>query len=348
MKKVNLFLSINEWCNLDCYYCNVYKTQKKLTFEEAKKSIIYFLKFFKNRDWYNIYFIWWEPMLSYKIIKKLIIFIKILEKKIWKDISISMPSNWTLFDYENLYFLQKYNVNISLSVDSLSSYYNYRNLRNNNSSSVSILLKKIDLFKKFSNILRIKIVVMPDMINHMKRTFLILKKLWFKFINMQPAHWVFWSDYDIEKYVENFEYIRDNLLNSELKSATFKGSECSDKWCTSWCAKWRSEISIDSYWNVFVCDAFLAFPPEKRDYFSHDNIFNENFNLYKFNLFKNWKYCNNTVIEWKKDLVNCEKCEEQKSCSTLCNAIPINWKDLDNNILISNFKLYHKLDKVWI
>lgn len=348
MNKVNLFLSVNEWCNLDCDYCNVYKTNKELDYEWIKKSIIYFLKFFKDKKWYNIFFIWWEPMLSYKNIKKSINFIKILEKKLWKHISISMPSNWTLFTKENLSFFRENNVNISLSIDSLDLDYNHRNIRDQNATSNNILLSKLDLFKEFLDILRIKSVIVPNMISKMKDNFLLLKNYWFKFINIQPAHWLYWSKVNIDKYINNYLYIRDNYVDDNLKSTTFKWSECSDKWCISWCAKWRSEICIDSYWNIMVCDAFLAFKPEKRKYYSHDNLFEEKFNKEKFNKYSNWKYCNNDIIWNIKDLVNCKKCNETKSCSTLCNALPINWKELDNIILISNFELYHKLDLLWI
>ena len=39
MKRVNLFLWINEWCNLDCSYCNVVKTQKKLDKDRFRRDL---------------------------------------------------------------------------------------------------------------------------------------------------------------------------------------------------------------------------------------------------------------------------------------------------------------------
>ena len=348
MKKVNLFLSINEWCNLDCEYCNVFKTQKKLSFWDCKKAFIYFFKFFQKANGYNVFFIWGEPMLSFLEIKKSVIFLKLLEKKLWKEISISMPSNGTLFKKKHLDFFRLYNVNVSLSIDTLSLDYNYRNIRGKEESSNNILLKQLDLFKRYSDILRIKSVIVPDTINNMKKTFLSLKKEWFKFINMQPAHWIYWSEKNINTYIKNYIYIRDNLVNDHIKSATFKWSECSDRGCTSWCAKWKSEICIDSYWNIMVCDAFLAFSPKKRKLYSHDNLFENNFNIKKFIKYSNWKYCDNDIIWDEKDLTNCNECNETKSCSKLCNALPINWADYDEKILLSNFRLFHKLDRLWM
>ena len=62
-------------------------------------------------------------------------------------------------------------------------------------------------------------------------------------------------------------------------------------------------------------------------------------------------YCNNTILADKdgkidKDITKCETCDESISCSKLCNAVPINGKPLDNDIILSNFKLFKKLDTV--
>jgi hypothetical protein len=93
-----------------------------------------------------------------------------------------------------------------------------------------------------------------------------------------------------------------------------------------------------------VCDAFISFEPEKRKQYAHDNIYEPNFSKQKFERYRDWKYCNNTVMGSDTDLTKCKKCEETKSCSTLCNALPINGRDYDEAVLLSNFKLYHQLD----
>ena len=352
MQNVNLFLSINEWCNLDCSYCNVVKTHKQLSFEDCKKAYIYFIKFFPDASWYNIFFIGWEPMLSYKEIHKSILFLQVLSEKIGKPIATHMPTNGTLLNDRNLSFFKKYNHQISLSIDSLDPNYIERSLRWEEwKSSVPFLLQKIDLFQKFSDILRVKIVVVPQLSEKLLPTFLYLRKLWFQFINIQPAHGVFWSIEEQNIYIQNIlktKFISQGIEN--LKSTTFKWSnrdECDGPTKTS-CAKWKSEICIDSYGNIMVCDAFLAYNPEKRKQYAHDNLYTSSFDNKKFQEYSDWKYCNNTILWDEKDLTKCKTCDEVKSCSTLCNAIPINGKEYDHNILLSNFSLSHRLNKLWI
>lgn len=352
MSKKNLFLSINEWCNLDCTYCNVVKTPKRLSFKDCQRAIIYFINFFKDSDGYNIYFMWWEPMLSYPDIQKCILFLEKLSLKLGKPISTFMPTNGTLLTEQSLSFFREHNHQISLSIDSLDGDYDYRNLRDlNNSSSVPTLLHKLDLFQKYSDILRIKIVVMPDVVGTILPTFQELRKLWFQFINVQPAHGVLWTEHQQKKYIDTLlriKFISEWIEN--LRSTTFKWTQRAenDGPQSIGCAKGRSEIFIDAYGDIYVCDAFLAYPPEKRKKYAHDNLYNPDFNQERFDEYRDWKYCNNTILWNDRDITHCETCDETKSCSTLCNALPVNNTEYDRDILMSNFHLYRKLDKVGI
>jgi sulfatase maturation enzyme AslB (radical SAM superfamily) len=117
-------------------------------------------------------------MLSYPDIQKCILFLEKLSLKLGKPISTFMPTNGTLLTEQSLSFFREHNHQISLSIDSLDGDYDYRNLRDlNNSSSVPTLLHKLDLFQKYSDILRIKIVVMPDVVGTILPTFQELRKL---------------------------------------------------------------------------------------------------------------------------------------------------------------------------
>jgi hypothetical protein len=65
-----------------------------------------------------------------------------------------------------------------------------------------------------------------------------IQSLGFNFINIQPAHGVFWSDEAIEEYIRSFSLIQSRMQkNLEFKSATLKGSETFDKKKQSSCAK---------------------------------------------------------------------------------------------------------------
>lgn len=271
MKRANLFLALNEWCNLDCSYCNVYKTQKSLSFDQCKQAYVYFLKQYASFEGYNVFFMGGEPMLSYPDIAKSILFLESLSKRLGKSISFGMPTNATLLTRNSLEFFKSHQVAVSLSIDSLSPEYDYRNIRGADISSVPTLLKNISLFQEYADILRIKIVVMPETIEHLRQNFEMLRELGFDFINIQPAHGVFWSDQAREQFLTVYtELLGLARADPNLRSAVLKGSEQSDRTEVIGCAKGRSEICIDSYGKVFVCDAFLAFPYPKRAQYAHD------------------------------------------------------------------------------
>jgi len=343
--KVNLFIAITEDCNLDCEYCNVSKSKNNISLKDAIKSIHYFIKFFKKAEGYNIFFIWWEPLIKFNLLKILIFFIKKLEFNLKREFKIHLVTNGTLLDRKKLDFFYKYWVQISLSLDSLDINYNYRNFRNSILSSSKNLVPNISLFLEYRDIIRIKMVVVPWEVKKMYENYKNIFNVWFNFINIQPAHWVFWSKKDINDYKIQYMKIKENIINEKgVFSTTFKWTHTSDRKKQKWCAKWKSEIFIDSYWYVYVCDAFLAYPYEKRRLYSHDTIYKNDFNKKKFNNYSNWKYCNNMIIWDKKDLINCSKCEETMTCSKLCNAIPTNWGILDLKILQSNFELLREID----
>ncbi len=342
---VNLFLALTEDCNLDCEYCNVSKSKNNMNFKDGIKSISYFLNFFKNSKNYNIFFIWWEPLIVFSVLKILIVFIKKIEKIIKKSIQLHLVTNGLLLTEEKLQFFQKFWVQISLSFDSVDTNYNYRNFKNLPLSSVKFILANINLFLKYTDIIRIKIVVMPDEVKNMYTNYNKILIMWFKYINIQPAHWVFWSAQNIDMYLKQFEKIKKNIFSkNDINSTTFKYTWTIDKNKQIGCAKGKYEIFIDAYWYVYVCDAFLAFEHTLRTQYAHDHIHTNILNIDKFTKYSNWKYCHNDIISDKIDLVHCNSCNETKSCSKLCNAIPINWSDFDSNILKSNFDLYRKID----
>jgi len=352
MIKPNLFLVINEDCNLNCSYCNVVKTSKELSRVDIVKSFTYFFRFFHKSKSYNIFFIWWESLLSWKNLMFSILFLRKFEIKSGRQITIQLPTNWTLLSEEKCEFFRRYNVKVSVSIDSLKSVYHHRDFSGNiGLTSVSIITRKIDLIRKYEDVFRVKMVVIPEMLESMISNFKDILEQGIKFINIQPAHGVYWSDENIDIYISKVTQIKSDIAHhDECGSSTLKNTD-SETYKMKKCAKGDSEICIDGYGNILVCDAFLAYSPEERSRYAHDSIYIPNFNKEKFEAWRDWKYCNNTIIansQWKMDtnITKCKTCNESISCSKLCNAVPINWRDLNQKIILSNFNLFKKLDSI--
>lgn len=126
MIKPNLFLVINEACNLDCSYCNVVKSEKSLSKEDIVASFTYFFRFFPKAQSYNIFFIGGEPLLSWKNLMFSILFLRKFEIQSGRSISIQLPTNGTLLTEEKCEFFRRYGVKVSVSIDSLEPEYHHR------------------------------------------------------------------------------------------------------------------------------------------------------------------------------------------------------------------------------
>ncbi|GAB0175093.1 MAG: hypothetical protein HHAS10_09720 [Candidatus Altimarinota bacterium] len=348
----NLFFAINEDCNLDCTYCNVKKSKQKLSLEKIIEGVLYFIKFFPEATGYNIFFTGGEPLLSFREIVSATYFLKKLEKKIGRSFSIHIPTNGTLLTDERIAFFVKNNITISLSIDSLDIAYSERPFVGKSLvPSQSVIAKIFPNIKKYANIFRIKMVATPQEVPSIERTFGEFYQLGFRFINIQPAHGVYWSKEAQDSYIETLLSLRKNLENFPgLESTTLKKSG-SHTHTMKRCAKGISEICIDSYGNILTCDAFLAYSPDIRKSFAFDSLEKPGFDREKFRKGSDWKYCQNEIIAHVDgtidyDLTHCKTCNESISCTKLCNAVPINGQELDSTILLSNFELFRRIDSL--
>lgn len=346
----NLFFAINEDCNLDCSYCNVKKSKQKLSLEKTIEWILYFIKFFPEAVAYNIFFTWGEPLLSFREIISTVYFLRKLEKKIGKNFSIHIPTNGTLLNEERIAFFAKNNITVSLSIDSLDISYKERPFVGGSSlPSQKVIANLFPIIKKYQNVFRIKMVTTPEQVRSIRKSFREFYNLWFRFINIQPAHGVYWSKESQDTYIETLLSLRKNLENFPwLESTTLKKSG-SHTHTMKRCAKWISEICIDSYGNILTCDAFLAYSPDIRKSFAFDSLEKPGFDREKFRKGSDWKYCQNEIIAHvdgaiDRDLTHCKTCNESISCTKLCNAVPINGQPLDSDILLSNFELFRRID----
>ncbi len=338
----NLYLAITEKCNLDCKYCNVYHSEANMSFDLMKKAFFYAIKYSKWNK-INIYFVWWEPLLYFDLIKKFVLWINFINDRFLIKTSFFITTNWTLLNNDILNFCKKNSIFLSISIDSLSYEYNLRNFKNSTYVSITNIIQKKELINKFKDILRAKLVIVPSEVPNMLNNIESIFNFWFIFIDFQPAHWIFRSKKNTSNFLLNTKKIKDFFLDKSIKSSLIFWDD-SIKDCNLVCPKWENEICIDSFWNVLVCNAFLAYSNLDRNKFAFDNIINSNFNDNLLLKLKNWMFCknNNIICKWQ-DLVNCKECIKNKSCYRICEAIPNKWKKISIKVVKSNYIIFRDL-----
>lgn len=147
-----LCLVLNNSCNLYCEYCfankGMYdKPNEQMTFEIAKKSIDNLTKSIveNNASLATIAFFGGEPLLSFKLIQKIVNYTQSIKKINFKYM---ITTNGTLINKEIADYLQKYNFDVMISIDGDMKHHNVYRKYKNGEGSYDDVIKAIQMFEK--------------------------------------------------------------------------------------------------------------------------------------------------------------------------------------------------------
>lgn len=149
----SLTLQVTQMCNLRCSYCiysgnfsNRTHSPRKMTLETALKAINFYIKRSTDEEKLNFGFYGGEPLLEFDFIKKVIEYIeKVCEGK---EITYNLTTNATLLNEDIIYFFEKHNVNLMISIDGPKEIHDKNRLKADCSSSYNDVLKNIKIINK--------------------------------------------------------------------------------------------------------------------------------------------------------------------------------------------------------
>lgn len=158
-------LIISHPCNKRCEYCDLEFANKQM----GKKELDTMIQFLRNsRDNLNslhINFFWWEPLLNFAGIQYF------LENVGREDIKYSLWTNGMLLTPSILSVLDRYNVEIYISVDNIDGI---------------ALLETLDV-KNFLHLFQVNYINDPDFLYHSPATLDKICEYWFTRINFMPV-----------------------------------------------------------------------------------------------------------------------------------------------------------------
>lgn len=115
-------LQVTQNCNLRCKYCvysgsyiNRTHTNKRMTWEVAKKAVDFYYEHTRNSREVSLGFYGGEPLLEIALIRKVVAYVEELFKG--KKLSFNMTTNATLFTDDIVQFLLEHNFHIAISLD---------------------------------------------------------------------------------------------------------------------------------------------------------------------------------------------------------------------------------------
>lgn len=204
MKKYNIILHSTTSCNFNCSYCNVIKDNKSLD-EDKVSKIISFIEL--NHKYINSFkFFWWEPLLAWKNIKRII---DNTVDIIWKNFEV--VTNTSLINNEICAYMEKYFKVVFFSIDS-ENLFDYE--------KVFQLIDKFNLKKKTY----FNLIISPWKELIAMEQFEKIYKKWYKNFNILPVYYTkIWEKEDLRGLSVVLRNIMDkSLADNEIRLYWFQ------------------------------------------------------------------------------------------------------------------------------
>ena len=167
-----LTLQVTQNCNLRCKYCvysgsyiNRRHTNKRMSFETAKKAIDYYMAHSSQSSKYRFGFYGGEPTLEIELIKQCVEYIK--NNVFGKPIEFNITTNATLLNKDVLDFLVKHRFYLTISLDGSKEIQDKNRIyAANGEGTFDNVMEKIEWIKEdypnFLNNVRFNMVIDPE------------------------------------------------------------------------------------------------------------------------------------------------------------------------------------------
>lgn len=187
--------------------------------ETAKKSVRFFLSSPGKNKLLILY--GGEPLL-HPFWQRIILIAEQFANKFNKKLIIGLATNGLLLNKENLSFLNKHKIALSISIDGNKKAHNKNKKFLNKKGSFNSLLKKIKLAFSILELEKISalITVAPNLASNLYKNFLFVFKLGFSKIHIDPVHGVDWKNEQKKEFILNFHKLTNFCLN-EIKNNRF-------------------------------------------------------------------------------------------------------------------------------
>lgn len=194
--RYNFILHTTTFCNYNCSYCDVIKDWKKLN-QYQVNSVINFIK--ENNTFINNFkFFWWEPLLSFDSIKKII---DNTNKLLWNKYQI--VTNTSILNDEIWMYFKEYFEIVFFSIDSENEF-DYKKV-------IDFIINNSLEQKIYFNL-----IISPWKEQDAYNRFLKLYEKWFKNFNILPVYFTkYWSKDNLINLSSNLKKIIDKSVNDD-------------------------------------------------------------------------------------------------------------------------------------
>lgn len=240
MKTLDLYLT--KICNLDCDYCYVDIVKK----ENTEFPVDDFIERVNLLDYDDIKFFWWEPLVKWKLIQKIVLSVQKHDKKP----RFTIVTNGILLTKQKTDFAEEYDVNLIISI---------------HEGSFGPLKNKIPILLEVKDRVWFYIIFDPDNLQISLRNFLLFSQSWFSNFNFAPEIYSNWDEENLSKLEKTLEILTPYIKKNKIKLSGIDRSQL--KIPNRGCEK----TVYDEHWKFSPCNRFNSL--KGKDSFTYNDTY---------------------------------------------------------------------------
>ncbi len=272
-----LCLHVAHDCNMKCRYCfakeGEYGGKRSLmSLDTGKHAVDFLIKNSKNRVNLELDFFGGEPLLNFEVVKGIVEYAKVQEKKFNKNFRFTLTTNGLLLNQENMNYINQEMHNVVLSIDGRKSVNDQmRCLLSGKGSYDAVMPKIIELLEKRNHKDYFVRGTYTKKNLDFSKDVLHLADLGFKYISLEPvvldkSNDLAITEDDLPTIFKEYEYLAKTILELELKGKGFQffhfnvdltGGPCLTKRIAG-CGVGKEYVAVTPEGDLYACHQFVG------------------------------------------------------------------------------------------
>ena len=360
-------LNLTHRCNLSCSYCyGGKKVLKDMSLHTAQKAVDFAVEITPPDSILELNFFGGEPLLCFDLMNEVIKYIREMEEKSGKRVSLSITTNGTLLSDSIFDTLVKEDISLCISIDGPENIHNTNRCYKDGRGSFKDVVDNLQEAIKHVRYVQINAVYEPETISFLPESVAFFSNFDVSGIHLNPNMKSSWTRDIYSKFGDIYMKIADfyidcyqsgqeiaiNLIDSKIVLFLKGGYTVEDM-----CGMGETEWGIAPSGNIYPCERFIGedkngalcignvhtgFDSSRRcSVLKERGNFNAQCNSCSIQKYcMNWCGCTNYYATGNTGLVGAFLCESEKAAIKASNYVLATLTDLDNELFIDHFMQY--------
>lgn len=258
VRSIDLDLTVE--CNLRCTYCFKEKWNEHMEDRVAFEAMIWLLHASGPAKDVRVNFMGGEPLLRFKLIKRLVPFAKRRALQVGKKIHFGMTTNGTLVTDEVVAFWRKWGMGFHTSIDGTPEIQDRNRPTTGGRGSSALVERSVEKVLKYRPGTCARATVTPDSAGHLVESYKYFRRLGYVDIAFVPGGPSMWNIAAIKVFEEQFAHVTD-LAIADWRNGIPIRLKGIDDWATGVqrgrspvaCGAGRGLLLVDIHGDIWPC-----------------------------------------------------------------------------------------------